>query len=87
MGGSHFEPPLLYFVCRLPKEHQRLLRNHGYQDTLDDLKEAVEQNYSIITEIMADVEDMFENVTHQTKGEADPRVRPGQMDMDKVPLV
>ena len=33
---------------------------------------------------MADVEEMFENVSHLVKEENDPRVRPGPMDMDKV---
>ena len=72
------------YLGRLPKEHQRLLRKHGYQDTLDDLKEAVEQNSGIISDIMADVEGMFENVSHQAKAGEDTRVRPSQMDMDKV---
>ena len=67
---------------RLPKEHQRLLRKHGYQETMDDLKEAVDQNHGMISKIMADVEEMFENVTHQVKEESDPRVRPSQLDMD-----
>ena len=70
--------------CRLPKEHQRLLRKHGYQETMDDIKEAVDQNHGMISKIMADVEEMFENVTHQVKEESDPRVRPSQLDMDKV---
>lgn len=72
------------YLGRLPKEHQRLLRKHGYQNTLDDLKMALDQNYSIITEILADVEDMFENVSHPSQADLDPRVRPAQMDMDKV---
>ena len=69
---------------RLPKEHQRLLRKHGYQETMDDVKEAVDQNHGMISKIMADVEEMFENVSHQVKEEIDPRVRPSQLDMDKV---
>ena len=69
--------------CRLPKEHQRLLRKHGYQETMDDLKEAVDQNHGMISKIMADVEEMFENVTHQVKEEIDPRVRPSPLDVDK----
>jgi len=72
------------YLSRLPKEHQRLLRKHGYQETMDDLKEAVDQNHGIISKIMADVEEMFENVTHQVKAESDPRVRPSLLDMDKV---
>ena len=72
------------YLGRLPKEHQRLLRKHGYQDTLDDLKEAVEQNSAIISDIMADVEGMFENVSHQARAGEDQRVRPSQLDMDKV---
>ena len=55
---------------RLPKEHQRLLRKHGYQETMDDIKEAVDQNHGMISKIMADVEEMFENVTHQVKEES-----------------
>ena len=69
---------------RLPKEHQRLLRKHGYQETLDDLKEAVDLNHVMISKIMADVEEMFENVSHHVKEESDPRGRPSQLDMDKV---
>jgi len=72
------------YLNRLPVEQQRLLRKHGYQDTLDDLKQAVEHNFGLITEIMKDVEEMFENVTHQAKTDSDPRVRPAQTDMDKV---
>jgi len=72
------------YLSRLPKEHQRLLRKHGYQETMDDIKEAVDQNHGMISKIMADVEEMFENVTHQVKEESDPRVRPSQLDMDKV---
>ena len=51
---------------------------------MDDLKEAVDQNHGMIGKIMADVEEMFENVTHQIKEEIDPRVRPSLLDMDKV---
>lgn len=51
---------------------------------MDDLKEAVDQNHGIISKIMADVEEMFENVTHQVNVESDPRVRPSPLDMDKV---
>ena len=51
---------------------------------MDDIKEAVDQNHGMISKIMADVEEMFENVTHQVKEESDPRVRPSQLDMDKV---
>ena len=60
------------------------MRKHGYQETLDDLKEAVDLNHVMISKIMADVEEMFENVSHQVKEESDPRVRPSQFDMDKV---
>ena len=44
----------------------------------------MEQNHGIINEIMADVEEMFENVQQTVKIEGDPRARPAQMDMDKV---
>ena len=86
----HFIQPATTKPCtvnmklRLPKEHQRLLRKHGYQETMDDLKEAVDQNHGMISKIMADVEEMFENVSHQAKVESDPRVRPSPLDMDKV---
>jgi len=72
------------YLGRLPKEHQRLLRKHGYQDTLDDLKEAVEANQAVVAGLLAEVGDMFDNVSHAGKAEADPRVRPSQMDMEKV---
>lgn len=72
------------YMERLPVEHQKLLRNHGYQDSMDDLKQAVEQNNETIINILKDVEGLFENVTHPGKAETDPRVRPGAVDMDKV---
>jgi len=72
------------YLGRLPVEHQKLLRKHGFQDTLDDLKQGVEQNNDIIVHILKDVESMFENVSHSGKAESDPRVRPGPGDMDKV---
>jgi carnosine N-methyltransferase len=72
------------YLARLPADHQALLRRHGYQATLDDLKVALDQNHTIIKAVLADVEDMFENVSHESKAEADPRVRPAQMDMEKV---
>ena len=70
-------------VGRLPVEHQKLLRNHGYQDSMDDLEQAVEQNNETIINILKYV-GLFENVTHPGKAETDPRVRPGAVDMDKV---
>ena len=72
------------YLGRLPVEHQKMLRKHGYQDNLDDLKQAVELNNDIIVQILKDVEGLFENVTHPGKAESDPRVRPGSVDMDKV---
>jgi flagellar biosynthesis chaperone FliJ len=72
------------YMGRLPMEQQKLLRKHGYQDTMDDLKLAVEQNNDIIVQILKDVEGLFENVSHPGKAETDPRVRPGSVDMDKV---
>ena len=73
------------YLNRLPIEHQKLLRKHGYQDTLDDLKQAVEKNMEVIQHILLDVDGMFENVSHQKDAkEVDPRVRPTAMDMDKV---
>ena len=72
------------YLGRLPVEHQKLLRKHGYQETMDDLKEAVEHNNDIIIHILKDVEGMFENVSHPGKTESDPRTRPSTVDMDKV---
>jgi len=72
------------YMGRLPVEHQKMLRKHGYQDTLDDLKQAIELNNEIIVQILKDVEGLFENVTHSGKAETDARVRPGSVDMDKV---
>ena len=65
-------------------EHQKLLRKHGYQDSLDDLKQAVEKNMEIIQHILKDVDGIFENVNYQSEAESDPRVRPTPVDMDKV---
>jgi len=72
------------YMNKIPVEHQKLLRKHGYQETLDDLKQAVEQNNEIIQHILKDVEGVFENVSYGSKSDADPRVRPGSIDMDKV---
>jgi len=72
------------YLSKLPVEHQKLLRKHGYQDVLDDLKQAVEQNNDIIVHILKDVEGVFENVSYASKADVDPRMRPGSVDMDKV---
>ena len=73
------------YLNKLPIEHQKLLRKHGYQDTLDDLKQAVEKNMEVVNHILLDVDGMFENVSHQKDNkEIDPRVRPTPMDMEKV---
>jgi len=72
------------YLKKLPVDHQNLLKKHGYQNTLDDLKEAVELNNNIILDILKDVEGMFENVSHPGKVDSDPRVRPTGVDMDKV---
>merc|ERR1712155_213626 len=64
-------------------EHQKLLRKHGYQETLDDLKQAVEKNYQIVCHILNDVDDIFENVQHNNSV-MDSRVKPTPLDMDKV---
>merc|ERR1711862_824692 len=65
-------------------EHQKLLKKHGYQDSLDYLKQAVEKNMEIIQHILKDVDGIFENVNYQSEAESDPRVRPTPVDMDKV---
>merc|ERR1719384_2629608 len=65
-------------------EHQKLLRKHGYQETMDDLKLAVDRNNSIINHILKDVDGIFENVNHSDMTEEDPRVRPTPVDMDKI---
>lgn len=72
------------YLNRLPMEHQKLLRKHGYQETLDDLKLAVDKNYTIINHILKDVDGIFENVNHTDTTEEDPRVRPTPVDMDKI---
>ena len=66
-------------------DHQKLLRKHGYQNNLDDLKEAVETNVKIVNHILADVSEIFENVFQPGNDEAtDPRIRPTPFDMEKV---
>ena len=73
------------YLNKLPIEHQKLVRKHGYQDNLDDLKQAVEKNTEIVGHILQDVDDLFENVNHNNdKPEFDPRVKPTPVDMDKV---
>ena len=73
------------YLNKIPIEHQKLLRKHGYQDTLDDLKQAVEKNNEIVNHVLLDVDGMFENVLHKKDPkEVDPRVRPTPVDMDKV---
>ena len=69
---------------RLPVEHQKLLMKQGYQDTMDDLKQAVEQNNEIIVNILKDVGGLFDIVSHSGKADTGPRVRSGAVDMDKV---
>jgi len=71
------------YLNKLPMEHQKLLRKHGYQETLDDLKQAVEKNYQIVCHILNDVDDIFENVQHNNSV-MDSRVKPTPFDMDKV---
>jgi hypothetical protein len=68
------------YMGRLPREHQKLLRKHGYQDTMDDLKQAVEQNNEIIVNILNDVEGLFDNVSHSGEADTGPIVRFGAMD-------
>lgn len=72
------------YLNRLPMEHQKLLRKHGYQDTMDDLKLAVDRNNSIISHILKDVDNIFENVNHEDMTKEDPRTRPTPVDMDKI---
>lgn len=73
------------YLNRLPMDHQKLLRKHGYQNNLDELKEAVETNVKIVNHILADVSEIFENVFQPGNDEAtDPRIRPTPFDMDKV---
>ena len=72
------------YLNRLPMEHQKLLRKHGYQETMDDLKLAVDRNWIIINHILKDVDAIFQNVNHADKAEEDPRVRPTPVDMDKI---
>jgi len=72
------------YLVTLPVDHQKMLRKHGYQDGLEELKSGVEQNNKIIGHILSDVDHMFENVSHDSRGDAEARVRPTMMDMEKV---
>jgi len=73
------------YLNTLPMDHQKMLKKHGYQDCLDELKAAVDENNKIIGHILKDVDHMFENVAHESNSnETDKRLRPTQMDMDKV---
>ena len=63
------------YLNKLPMEHQKLLRKHGYQETLDDLKQAVEKNYQIVCHILNDVDDIFENVQHNNTAQKSPGLK------------
>ena len=74
-------------LVRLPADHQKLLRGQGYQDVLDDMKQAVERNAGVVQDILDDVDLMFDNsnVAAATgKVDSDPRTRPDNLSMDKV---
>ena len=74
-----------HYLNKLPTQHQKLLRKHGYQDNLDDLKQAVEKNFEIVNHILQDVDGIFENIdNHKNPAEMDARVKPTPVDMEKV---
>ena len=54
------------YLNTLPMDHQKMLKKHGYQDCLDELKAAVDENNKIIGHILKDVDHMFENVAHES---------------------
>lgn len=72
------------YLNTLPAEHQKLLRKNGYETLLTDLKLAVDANDEIIGHILKDVDHVFENLSHENRGEKDKRVIPTSGDMEKV---
>ena len=73
-----------HYLNRLPAEHQNLLKKNGYEDMLKDLKGAVEANNEIIQHVLKDIDNMFDNLTHEGKGEKDKRTMPTAADVEKV---
>lgn len=43
-------------------------RKNGYMDMLAELKSAVDTNDTIVQHILKDVDNVFDNLTHETKG-------------------
>jgi carnosine N-methyltransferase len=72
------------YVKNLPSEHQKLLTKNGYTDMLKELRNCVDANNQIVKHILKDVENMFENSSHKSKGEKDKRTIPSGADLDKV---
>ena len=71
----------------MPADHQKLLRGQGYQDVLDDMKQAVEKNAGVVQDILNDVDLMFDNsnvAAATDKVDSDSRTRPDSLAMDKV---
>jgi len=75
------------YINKLPADHQKLLRGQGYQDVLDDMKQAVEKNAGVVQDILNDVDLMFDNsnvAAATDKVDSDSRTRPDSLAMDKV---
>ncbi|XP_023344235.1 carnosine N-methyltransferase [Eurytemora carolleeae] len=72
------------YLNQLPQEHQKLLKKNGYGSMLNDLKSAVDVNNEIVQHILKDIDNVFDNLTHQSKGEKDKRTMPNGADMEKV---
>jgi len=72
------------YLATLPAEHQKLLNKNGYYEVLKDLKVCIEANNEIIKHILKDADNVFENSTHQNKGEKDKRTHPTAADVERV---
>jgi len=71
------------YLNNLPAQHQALLKKNGYMDMLAELKGAVDTNDTIVQHILKDVDNVFDNLTHETK-DKDKRTHPTGADMEKV---
>lgn len=56
------------YMKELPVEHQKMLDKHGYKELLTKIRAAVEENGQIVGLIISDVDNLFENVSHNTRG-------------------
>jgi hypothetical protein len=59
---------LLTVFCGTKATEQSFRRKNGYETLLSDLKLAVDANNEIIGHILKDVDNVFENLSHENRG-------------------